>query len=142
MGCRTRLPCGRVWACLVCISGVAAKINPCIGLRCNCTDCRGRSPRQHANTKIPNKVPPKPPLNQVIVTWSELLPNHVTLGKYHLTCHVLHHVIPPPLLYHVTQWHMILGINHMTYQGIGHLYDHVLLHDHLIKHASSVHQVR
>ena len=99
--------------------------------------CRGRSPWQHANKELPNKVTPKPPLNQVIVTWSELLPNHVTLEKYHLTCHVLHHVTPRPFGYHMT-----LGINHLTYQGIGQPYDHMPLHDHLIKHVSSMHQVR
>ena len=129
--------------------------------------CRRCSLWQHANKTLPNKVLPRPPLNQVIVMWSKLLPDHVTLGKYHLTCHVLYHVITQPLQYHVTLGHVTLGhvtlghvtlghvtlghvtlghvtlgINHMTYQGIGHQHDHMSLHNHLIRHASNVHQVR
>ena len=56
--------------------------------------------------------------------------------------YVLHHVTPQSLRYHVTQWHVILGINHMTYQGIGHRHDHVASHDHLTVRALDARLVR
>jgi len=32
------------------------------------------------------------------------------MGTYHMTLHVTHHMTPPPLSYHMTKWHMTLGI--------------------------------
>ena len=111
--------------------------------------CRRQSPWQHANEKLPNQVLPKLPLNQVTVTWYELHLKYVTLGKYHLIyhmslhviSHVPYHVTNPSLWNHVTLEHVTLETNHMTYQGIGHLCDHMPMHDHVIEHASVMHQV-
>jgi len=60
----------------------------------------------------------------------------MTLGNYHLTCHVLDHVTSQQLGDHMIYKHVILGKYHMTYQGIGHQHDHKSLHDHLIVRAS------
>jgi len=60
----------------------------------------------------------------------------MTLGNYHLTCHVFDHVTSRQLWDHVIYKHVILGKYHMTYQGIGHQHDHKSLHDHLIVRAS------
>jgi len=60
----------------------------------------------------------------------------VTLGNYHLTCHVFDHVTPRQLWDHVIYKHVILGKYHMTYQGIGHQHNHKSLHNHLIVYDS------
>ena len=49
----------------------------------------------------------------------------MTLGNYHLTCHVFDHVTSRQLWDHVIYEHVILGKYHMTYQGIGHQHDQV-----------------
>jgi len=56
----------------------------------------------------------------------------MTLGNHHLTGHMFNHVTPQQLRDHVIYKHMTLGKYHMTYQGIGHIYDHKSPHDHLI----------
>jgi len=60
----------------------------------------------------------------------------MTLGNYHLTCHMFNHITSRQLWDHVIYKHVTLGKYHMTYQGIGHQRDHKSLHDHLIEHAS------
>ena len=65
----------------------------------------------------------------------------MTLGNYHLTCHVFNHVTSQQLWDHVMYKHMTLGKYHMTYQGIGHQRNHKSLHNHLIKHTSDAHLV-
>jgi hypothetical protein len=65
---------------------------------------------------------------------------HVTLGKYHVT----DHVIPPYIRDHVTLHdhvtkHVILR-DHMTKQTESH--EHVTTHDHVIKHALDVPLIR
>jgi len=59
----------------------------------------------------------------------------MTLGNYHLTCHVFNHVTSQQLWDHVIYKHVILGKYYMTYQGIGHQCNHKSLHDHLIVRA-------
>ena len=66
----------------------------------------------------------------------------MTLGNYHLTCHVFDHMTSQQLWDHVIYKHVILGKCHMTYQGIGRQHDHKLLHDHLIVCVSDARLVR
>ena len=57
----------------------------------------------------------------------------MTVGTYHITLHVTHHVTPLPLIHHMTYQHVtlgtynpvILGREHMTYQGNGHQQSHL-----------------
>jgi len=38
-----------------------------------------------------------------------------------------HHVTYKPSSKHMTYQHVTVGIQHMTYQGIGHVHDHLIM---------------
>jgi len=62
----------------------------------------------------------------------------MTLGNYHMTCHMFNHMTFRQLGDHVIYKHVILGKYQMTYQGIGHQRDHKSLYNHLIERASDM----